>query len=369
MTKRKVTKSDIIKRHMKRSPSARVMDDSLHAERTYKMGDAVGMVEWMKAPNRVDIIGLDTVDILPPEGWVKPKKITKKKVAKPTVTKTKPKPTKPKVEKVKKAKKRTYRYVKDYPDATKKRMGKLIDKAVMNFTDGEIDPVLEDIKFRHGLHRQTRGAAGYYARMCDGSKEIGIKTDMFKTPTAAMHTMTHELVHASRAKGIGRKGYSIRAGSVDKEEAQTVAETVARVTRDSLSESDMFDHPSYYARLPRTEYDKNRLHDKHVLSGNKQHVIGVDAIRSIENNYPKTHIAKMAEQYSGHGIRGVNENIDQHFLIQDKKTKRKTDLHVYSPKGDLKPKDAAIFAETLDGIVGDDRVWEYDDGKKKLVIK
>lgn len=382
MTKRKPTRDDVIKRHMKRSDSARAMDDSLHAERTYKADDAVGRVEWMKAPNRVDIVGLDTVDILPPKGWLKPKKTTPKKkaVTKKKTTVAKPKKTATKKVKSKKSTskqpkhRREYNYVKDYPAATKKKMDSLIDESIVNFTNKEIDPVLDDVKFRHGLHRCAGGCAGYFAIMHDGSKEIGIKQKMFRSPNAAMHTITHELVHASRAGSSDRKGYAKRAHNAfgrgnDEEEAQTVAETVARVSLKSLKADDMYDHPSYYTRLPRTEYDANRLHDKHILSGTASNVIGKKAIKTIEDNYPKTHIAKMAGQYNGHGIRGVNENIDQHFLIQDKKTKQKTRLHMYSPKGDLKPKVAAQFAETLDGIKGDDTVWAFNDGKKKLMIK
>lgn len=374
MTQRKkVTKGAVVNRHLKRSPSARAMDDTLHAARTYKMSDQVGRSEWMKAPNRVDIIGLDTVDILPPEGWVKPKKAVKNAKKKTT----EPKTAKPNAVKMKttKAEKKTksgnfeYKYVKEYGAATKKKMGSLLDDTMQNFTKEEIAPILKDVEFRHGLHRRARGVAGYYATYHDGSAEIGIKTSVMKNPANAVHTMTHELVHALRAKGKDRTFYTMRSGSRDNEEAQTVAETITRHRKDELESESMYIHPSYYARLGRSEYDKNRIDDKRTMSGNKQHLIGKDAIKSVENNYTKTNIAKMAKQYNGHGIRGVNENIDQHFLIEDKKTKRKTELHIYSPKGNLKPHSAAVFAERLDGIKGDDKVWEYSDGKKKLVIR
>ena len=327
-----VSPSMIMSRQMNRKQAAQKIDEGKLAQKHTPMEDAAGRDRWNKAPNRNDIIGIDTPkDLAPPPGFVAPPPgiKTSKKPKHPIITPPiKPDDTQHKTS-IESFKVDGYQF----GEGNRDRLIGVVSATQENFTQQEQDVIKKNCVI---VENHRPGSAAYFIYNRYGTSEIGLSPNTRKE--AAEASMTHEWIHALRfiESGYGeewkeRKGkYTAgldwdkvvsrgRASESDKEEAQTTAETTTRFPFNKFDTESMRGHPSYYANIQDPSFDTNRWDDKILMTGNPndkdgtQHKIGKDAIDTTEEKYPKSHIARMARQ----GIKGKAENIDTTFRIAD----------------------------------------------------
>ena len=193
------------------------------------------------------------------------------------------------------------------------------------------------------------------------------------------HTLTHEGVHVRRYK------HGEECPDDDKEEAKTELETNIRK---GIVDMRFAKFPGYYGH-----FDKPLLsagEDYRTLTGSNTIPKGYGSakipstngiIDMINRRAPKTNLwrALVVERLKfdnnddnefkdGKGrkkVTGKSEDIDTHFL-----TSEGDRAHVLSPNGKVNKKGVAKFIDGLDGVVGEENVFEIlDKRRKKLKLK
>lgn len=191
------------------------------------------------------------------------------------------------------------------------------------------------------------------------------------------HTLTHEGVHVRRYK------YGEECPDDDKEEAKTELETNIRK---GIVDMKFAKFPGYYGHFDNPLLSANE--DYKTLTGAKIIPKGYGSAKipstnnindMIDRKSQKTNLwwalvtkrlkfdeDKGNELKSGRGrkqITGKSENIDTHYV-----TSEGDRAHVYSPRGKIKKKGVAKFIDRLDGIVGEEVVFEVLDNRRKNIL-
>lgn len=164
-----------------------------------------------------------------------------------------------------------------------------------SFTADELELMTSGSSLILSSRPQLDGCTGYYLRQQDGVRVPEIVLEEGTTPDGIVHEAVHHLrVKDGRTSfptrnGVLRKSYSRKSrrerdSIVNREESETVAETIARTSTDPTESG-------YYERIPGLSSRSAYLHDQEVISGSKA-LKGKAAIKAAQRNYDRTTISR-----------------------------------------------------------------------------
>lgn len=164
-----------------------------------------------------------------------------------------------------------------------------------SFTADELESMTSGNSLIIATEPHLDDCTGYYLRRQDG---VSVPRIVLEEGTTA-DGIVHEAVHHLRAID-GRTAFPMRNGRFDdafsanpkrkrdavinREESETVAETVARTRVDPIESG-------YYERIPGTDSRSAYLQDQEILSGSKA-LKGQAAIKAVQRNYDRTTISR-----------------------------------------------------------------------------
>ena len=164
-----------------------------------------------------------------------------------------------------------------------------------SFTADELELMASGTPLMISTEGHLSDCTGFYLRRQDGCPVPEIVLERGTTADG----IVHEAVHHLRARdgrtafptvdGVLDPGYrrmpkSQRDGIVQREERETVAETVARTRPDPVESG-------YYGHVPGQGARHAYLHDQEVISRSRA-LKGKAAIRAVEENYDRTSISR-----------------------------------------------------------------------------
>jgi len=163
------------------------------------------------------------------------------------------------------------------------------------------------------VYPRTHKAAGTYEA---AQNRIAVDHDN----AFAQTTVTHEVVHALRDKDMSRRGILAKSNIPGIEESLTVAEQQARTDTPGLSgcywNCLVFDQKSKRWRRPTDREAMKMAEEDHKLftGGKGKGLTGEAALRSVERNWSKSHIARLS--YKSNGKMAINQASEVYMGIE-----------------------------------------------------
>ena len=194
--------------------------------------------------------------------------------------------------------------------ATKAEEAQIRRNLAKAFTNEELG-ALGRAKAKIHVYPRTHTAAGTYE-----SSRVRMTVD--RGGAYDQTTVTHEAVHALRDKDKSRRGIFKRSKIPGIEESLTVAEQQARTDTPGLSgyywDCKVYDEKSKRWRKPTNkEATKMAEEDHKLFTGGKGGLTGDAALRSVQRNWSKSHIARLSHKSKGQ--MAINQASEIYFGI------------------------------------------------------